>query len=120
MLLTAVPVEDFDAVVGKLGVDERAKLGIDGREYLGQLFHLGHRQPAGGEGFRHLEADVAGADDQRARRRAVSSSVRMTANVSPIEWSRWTPSAIPSASAPASPSIAVSQMIAPVPITSLS
>jgi hypothetical protein len=58
--------EHLDSVAGQLVVDERAKFRVDGRKHLGQLFHLRYREPAGSERLGHLEADVAGADDQRA------------------------------------------------------
>ena len=79
----------------ELGVDERAEFGVDGGEHLGELLELGDGESAGGERFGHLEADVAGADDHRALDR-FSSSVRMSAKVSPIECSRCTPSSGPS------------------------
>ena len=44
----------------------------------------------------------------------------MSAKVSPIEWSKWTPSETPSGSGPASPSIGGLTETAPVPMTSLS
>ena len=43
-----------------------AERGIDGGQYLGQLFHLDDVQAAGGQGVGHLQADVTGADDDRA------------------------------------------------------
>jgi hypothetical protein len=58
--------ENLDAAAGKLGVDQGAELGVDGRQHLGQLLHLSHRKPAGGESVGHLQADVASADDDGA------------------------------------------------------
>ena len=43
-----------------------AERGIDGGQHLGQLFHLDDVQAAGGQGVGHLQADVTGADDDRA------------------------------------------------------
>jgi hypothetical protein len=57
---------DGDAVAFELIVDEGAELGIDGGQDLGELFDLGDLESAGGERFGHLQADVAGADDDRA------------------------------------------------------
>ncbi len=37
-------------------------------KYLGQLLHLDDRQPAKDQGVGHLQADVTGADDDRAGR----------------------------------------------------
>ena len=51
----------------ELGVDERAELGVDGGQHLGELLDLGDREPAGRERLGHLEPDVAGADDHRPR-----------------------------------------------------
>jgi len=63
---------------------------VDSGQDLGQLFHLDDVAAADAEGVGHLQADVPGADDDRGGR-AVSSRVRMTAKVSPIECSRCTP-----------------------------
>ena len=65
------PGEHVHAVVGELSVDEGADLGVDGGEHLGELLHLGHRQPTGHEGLGHLQPDVAGADDDGAGRGAL-------------------------------------------------
>ena len=53
---------------GQFGVHVRAELRVDGRQHLGELFHLGDRQPADGQGVGHFQADVAAADDDRAGR----------------------------------------------------
>jgi hypothetical protein len=45
--------------------NEGAELGVDGGGDLGESFELGDGDASGGEGFRHLEADVAGANDDR-------------------------------------------------------
>ena len=58
--------EHLDSLAVQLVVHERAELQVDGRKHLRQLFHLGDEQSACSERFGHLEADVAGADDQRA------------------------------------------------------
>ena len=52
--------QDLDAVGGEFGVDVRAELRVDRGQYLGQLFDLGDRQPADGEGVGHFQADVPG------------------------------------------------------------
>ena len=109
----------LDAVGGQFGVHQRAQLGVNGGQHLGQLFHLGDRDAADGQGFGHFQADVAGADDDRLAG-AAFSRVRMTANVSPIECSRCTPSSGPSAPGPASPLIGGRTGTAPVPTMSLS
>ena len=53
---------------GEFGVDLRAQLRVDGGQYLGQLLHLGDRQAADRQGVGHFQADVPGADDDRAAR----------------------------------------------------
>ena len=63
-----MPVSTSHAVPGQFGVDQRAELGVDGGQYLGELFHLGDGQPADGQGVGHFQADVPGADDDRAGR----------------------------------------------------
>ncbi len=55
----------------QLGVDQRTQLGVDGGQHLGQLLHLHDRQPPGGQGVGHLQADVAPADDHRGGRGAL-------------------------------------------------
>ena len=50
---------------GQFGVDQRAQLRVDGRQHLGQLLHLRHRQAADGQRVGHLQADVPGPDDHR-------------------------------------------------------
>ena len=60
--------QHLHAVAGQFGVHQRAELGVDGGQDLGQLFHLGDGQPADGQGVGHLQADVPGADDDRAGR----------------------------------------------------
>ena len=49
--------------------DEGAECPIDRREHLGALLELSDRQPTGDERFGHLQADVAGSDDDCPRRR---------------------------------------------------
>jgi hypothetical protein len=44
---------------------------VDGGQYLGQLLHLGDPQAADGQGVGHFQADVSGADDDRAGRRSL-------------------------------------------------
>ena len=56
--------EDFDTVAFELGVHQGAEFGVDGGQDFGQRFDLGHADAAGGEGFGHLQADVAGADNR--------------------------------------------------------
>ena len=58
---------DLDAVAGEFGVDQGAEFGVDGGQDLGQHLDLGDGDAAGGESFGHLQADVAGADDERGR-----------------------------------------------------
>ena len=53
---------------GEFGVDQRAEVRVDGGQDLGELFHLGHGQAADGQGVGHFQADVPGADDDRAGR----------------------------------------------------
>ena len=60
--------EDLDAAVGELGVHEGAELRVDGGQHLGQLLDLGDGQAPGGQRVGHLQADVPGADDDRAGR----------------------------------------------------
>src|SRR6516225_4270671 len=55
-----------DPEVGAL--DQGADFGVDGGQHLGQLLHLGHLQPADGQRVGHFQADVPGADDDRAGR----------------------------------------------------
>ena len=49
-------------------MDQRAQFLIDGGQHLAELFHLGDRQSADGQGIGHLKPDVPGADDDRAGR----------------------------------------------------
>ena len=53
---------------GQFGVDQRAQLRVNRGQHLGQLLHLRHLEPADGQRVRHLQADVPGADDDRAGR----------------------------------------------------
>ena len=55
-------------MAGEFGVDEGAELRVDGGQHLGELFHLGDAQAADGQGVGHFQADVPGADDDRAGR----------------------------------------------------
>ena len=55
-------------MAGELGVHEGAELRVDGGQHLGQLFHLGDVQAADGQRVGHFQADVPGADDDRAGR----------------------------------------------------
>lgn len=57
-----------DAVLHELLVHQDRKLGVDRREHLGAALQLGHPHAARPEPLRHLQADVAGADDHRAAR----------------------------------------------------
>ncbi len=65
---TVVPVSTSTPCAGQFGVDQGAECGVDGGQHLGQLFHLGDRQAAGGQGVGHFQADVPGADDDRGGR----------------------------------------------------
>ena len=58
---------DLDAVAFEFGVHQGAEFGVDGGQHLGEHLDLGDRDAAGGEAFGHLQADVAGADDERGR-----------------------------------------------------
>ncbi len=58
----------IDAVLGELLADEGTHGGVHRGEDLLLLFHLGHRQAPGDQRFGHLEPDVAGTHDERARR----------------------------------------------------
>ena len=62
------PGHDLDAVAGEFIVDERAEFGVEGGEHLGASLELGDGHAAGDEGFGHLQADIAGADDDRRGR----------------------------------------------------
>jgi hypothetical protein len=52
------------AVALEFGVHKRAELRVDRRENLGEHLDLRDGDAAGGEGFGHLQAYVAGADNQ--------------------------------------------------------
>jgi hypothetical protein len=54
-----------DVVAGQLVGDQRGQGRVDGGEHLSQLLHDGDVQATGGKGFGHLQAEVAGADDER-------------------------------------------------------
>jgi hypothetical protein len=60
--------QDLHAAGGQFGTDQRTEFGVDGGQHLGQLFHLGDLQAAAGQGVGHFQADVPGADDDRAGR----------------------------------------------------
>ena len=62
---TVVPVSTSTPWLVSWSWTQGAEFGVDGGQDLGQLFHLGDGQPAGGERVGHLQADVAGADDHR-------------------------------------------------------
>ena len=51
---------------GQLSMHQGAQLGVDSGQHLGELLHLGHLQAADGQRVRHFQADVPGADDDRA------------------------------------------------------
>ena len=53
---------------GQLGVDKAAELQIDSRQDFGQLLNLGDPQAAGRQGFGHLQAHIAGTNDDGAGR----------------------------------------------------
>ncbi len=53
-------------MAGEFAAHQGAQLRVDGGQYLGQLLHLDDRQPPGGQGLGHLQADVTGADNHRA------------------------------------------------------
>ena len=61
------PGTHVDAAVRELAMYEGTDLGIDGREHLGELFHLGHLDAPPHQRFGHLEPDVACPDDDGAR-----------------------------------------------------
>jgi hypothetical protein len=52
-------------VAGEFGGHERAEFRVEGGQHLRPPFDHGHRYPAGAQRLGHLQADVAGADDQR-------------------------------------------------------
>jgi hypothetical protein len=58
--------QDLYPIPGQFGMDQRTQPGVDGGKHLGQLLHLDDRQPADGERVGYFQADVAGADDDRA------------------------------------------------------
>ena len=103
MRLTTVG-PDFDPVRLELGPHQSPQFGVDGGQDLRELLDLGHRQATDRQGLGHLQTDVA-APTITARAGAVSSSVRMTAKVSPMECRRWTPSSGPRGPGPSRPSI---------------
>ena len=89
-------------MLGELGVDQAAELRVHGRQHLGQLLDLGDGHP------RVVRASAISrpmypAPTMIALAGAVSSRVRMSANVSPMECSRCTPSPGPSAPGPRRP-----------------
>ena len=55
-------------MAGEFGVHERAELRVDGGQHFAELFHLGDAQAADGQRVGHFQADVPGADDDRAGR----------------------------------------------------
>jgi hypothetical protein len=63
--------EHGDAARFQFGADQGAELAVDGGQHFGELLDLGDRQAAGGQRVGHLQADVAGAHDDRAVRRGV-------------------------------------------------
>ena len=65
---------DGDAAPGELGVDQCAELGVDRGQHLGQHLDLGDRDAPAGQGLRHLQTYVAGADDQGRPRRLVGQA----------------------------------------------
>ena len=58
-------------VLGQLRVDEGTELGVDRREDLFELLHLRHGQTSCHQGLGHLQADVAGPDDDGVPRCAL-------------------------------------------------
>lgn len=58
---------DGDAVLLELGSDHARQFGVEGGEDFTAALQLRDLHPAGGECFGHLQADVAGADDDRRR-----------------------------------------------------
>ena len=54
---------EHDAAGGEVAGEEVGELGVDGRHDLVALLDERDPQPSGGQGLRHLQADVAGADD---------------------------------------------------------
>ena len=63
--------QHLHAVAGQFGMHQGAELRVDGGQHLGQLFHLGDPEPADGQRVGHFQADVPGADDDRAGRRGL-------------------------------------------------
>ncbi|EHC27308.1 hypothetical protein HMPREF1003_00597 [Propionibacterium sp. 5_U_42AFAA] len=59
---------DIDPVPHEFGMDEGTEFGVEGGQYLGGGLDLGDVDAAGGEAFGHLQADVAGADNQGGAR----------------------------------------------------
>ena len=55
--------EDFDTVALQCGMHKGAEFGVDGGQNFRQGLDLGDLDATVGEGFGHLQADVAGADD---------------------------------------------------------
>ena len=55
-------------MAGEFGMHEGAELRVDGGQHFAELFHLGDAQAADGQCVGHFQADVPGADDDRAGR----------------------------------------------------
>ena len=60
---------------GQFGMHQGAQPGVDGGQHLGQLLHLRHLKPADSQRVGHLQADVPGADDDRAGGRGLLQGV---------------------------------------------
>ncbi len=60
--------DDVHAVAGEFVVDEGAEFRVEGGEHFGAALQLGDLEAADGERFGHLQAHVAGADDDRGFR----------------------------------------------------
>jgi hypothetical protein len=58
--------QDLNPMPCQLGMDQRTQFRVDGGQHLTELLHLSDRQPADGEGVGHFQADVPGADNDRA------------------------------------------------------
>jgi hypothetical protein len=92
---------------------------VDGGQHLGQLFHLGDLQAADGQGVGHLQADVPGADDDRAGRRGLFQGAHDGEGVA-HRVQQVHPVAGPEGTGPARPRIGGRTGTAPVPTISLS
>ena len=68
MARTVVPVSTSTPWAASSACTRAPSSWVDGGQHLGQLLDLGDLEPADGQRVGHLQADVPGADDDRAGR----------------------------------------------------